>query len=93
MTPIFKHPDSGLRYAIPWPASLIDGASITTASWSIVPDEPGGLAVSGDYIDGGETGGRFAGGIAGHVYRASCHIDLSDGRAGDRSLLIRIDDR
>ncbi|WP_299328658.1 hypothetical protein [Parasphingopyxis sp.] len=91
MTPILKDPDADLRYAMRWPDALLDGATIAAASWAIEPDEPGGVTASADFIDGSETGARFSGGIAGRVYRAACHIDLSDGCAADRSLVIRVE--
>ena len=91
MTPIFKDPDAALDYAIRWPDTVLDGAAISAASWSIEPDEPEGISVSSDFIDGSETGARFSGGLAGQVYRAACHITLSDGRAADRSLVIRME--
>ncbi|WP_298016187.1 hypothetical protein [uncultured Parasphingopyxis sp.] len=93
MTPIFKDPDAVLTYSIAWPPGTIGGAAISAASWSVEPDEPGGLAMSGEFVDGSETGARISGGLPGHVYRASCHIDLGDGRSADRSLLIRVDQR
>lgn len=91
MTPILKDPDASLRYTIRWPETVLDGASIALAAWSVEPDEPGGISVSGDFIDGGDTGARFSGGIAGQVYRASCSVSLSDGRSADRSLVIRVE--
>ncbi|MEM8696492.1 MAG: hypothetical protein AAGE05_10765 [Pseudomonadota bacterium] len=93
MTPILKDPDSGLNYAIRWPDAVLDGAAIAHASWTVEPDEPGGIATASDFIDGSETGARFTGGVPGQVYRATCHIGLSDGRAADRSLLIRVEQR
>lgn len=91
MTPILKDPDAALRYTIRWPDAVLDGATIATANWSIEPDEPDGITTSADFIDGSETGARFSGGVAGQVYRATCHIDLSDGRSADRSLVIRVE--
>ncbi|QLC23654.1 hypothetical protein HFP57_00495 [Parasphingopyxis algicola] len=93
MTPILKDPDAMLGYTIRWPDAVLDGAAIANASWSIEPDEAGAIVPSSDFIDGGETGARFSGGLAGRVYRAVCHIVLSDGRAADRSLVIRVEQR
>jgi hypothetical protein len=93
MTPIFKDPDGILSYTIAWPASLLDGATIASADWAIEPDEPGGIAAAAPFIDGGETGAQFSGGLPGQVYRARCHVDLSDGRSDDRSVVIRVEDR
>ncbi|RED16046.1 hypothetical protein [Parasphingopyxis lamellibrachiae] len=91
MTLILKDPDAALNYAIRWPDAVLDGAGISAASWSIEPDEPQGIAVSADFIDGSETGARFSGGLAGRVYRAACHITLTDGRSADRSLVVRLE--
>lgn len=91
MTPILKDPEAALNYAIRWPDTVLDGATIVSASWSIEPDEPDGITISSSFIDGSETGARFSGGIAGQVYRAGCHITLSDGRSADRSLVIRVE--
>lgn len=91
MTPILKDPDAALRYAIRWPEAVLDGATIATSTWSVEPDEPDGIAATGDFIDGSDTGARFSGGVPGRVYRACCHIDLADGRSADRSLVIRVE--
>lgn len=91
MTPILKDPDAVLRYTIAWPASLTDGAAIANAVWVVEPDEPDGLATSAHFIDGGETGAQFSGGVAGRVYHAVCRVTLSDGRGADRSLVIRVE--
>jgi len=93
MTPIIKDPEALLRYTIVWPPGVTDGAAITSAQWSVEPDEPGGVATSAHFIGGGETGAQFGGGIAGRVYRAICHVALSDGRSADRSLVIRVEQR
>lgn len=91
MTPILKDPDAALSYAIRWPDAVLAGAGIAAASWSVEPEEPQGIAVSADFIDGSETGARFSGGLAGRVYRAACHVMLTDGRSADRSLVIRVE--
>lgn len=91
MTPILKDPGSALTYAIRWSDTVLDGASISAADWTVEPDEAEGISVSSSFIDGDETGARFAGGIAGQIYRAACHITLSDGRIADRSLVIRME--
>lgn len=93
MTPILKDPGAVLRYVVAWPASLLDGASIAAAGWTIEPDEPGGLAASAHFVEGGETGAEFAGGVPGRVYRAACAVTLSDGRADERSILVRVEQR
>jgi hypothetical protein len=91
MTPILKDPDAALTYAIRWPDTVLDGAVISAAIWSVEPDEPDGISVSSSFIDGSETGARFSGGVAGQIYRAVCHIDMPDGRIADRSLVIRME--
>ncbi len=91
MKPILKDPDAALRYAIRWPDAVLSGATITSADWTVEPTEAGGLAFASTFVDGSETGARIGGGIAGQLYRATCHITLSDGRTADRSLLLRVD--
>ena len=93
MTPLLKDPDAVLRYTIAWPPGLLDGATIAAANWSVEPDEPGGIAVSSDFIDGSSTGAQFAGGIPGRVYRTTCRVSLSDGRSADRSLVLRAEQK
>ncbi|MBC2778316.1 phage fiber-tail adaptor protein [Parasphingopyxis marina] len=93
MTPIFKDPDAVLSYTIAWPVTVLDGAAIASADWTVEPDEPGGIAAAAPFIDGGETGAQFSGGVPGQVYRARCQIALSDGRSDDGSVVIRVEER
>jgi len=93
MTPILKDPGAELRYVIAWPVGVLDGASIAMAEWTVEPEEDGGVATAAHFVSGSDTGAEFSGGIAGRVYRAACRVTLSDGRADERSLLLRVEQR
>ena len=87
-----KDPDAEVDYRIDW-GSRLDGRSVTASDWGVSPAESGGLAIVEDAVEGARTRVTLAGGIAGHVYRVTGQVTLSDGRIDERSLTLRVEQR
>ena len=85
-----KDPRSRVDYAIDWSATLA-GRTIAASLWSVIPAEPGGLAIDEDGFDGAETGARITGGVPGHVYTLSNLATFSDGCSDARAITLRVE--
>ena len=93
MTMIVKDPDSRIDFEFDWAIAYPDGQAITTSAWTIVPVEAGGLAVAGAAHDLMRSTVTLSGGIAGHVYRTTNRVTLSDGQIDERSMTARVEER
>ncbi len=91
MSTYLKAPDAVLDYAIDWAAGYLDVQTLTTSAWSVMPTEPGGLAVQTQSFTTTKTTATMIGGVAGHLYHIANHVVFSDGRAETRSLSVRVE--
>jgi len=92
MTILLKDPGATVDYLIDWGARL-DGRSVVDSDWAVTPEEADGLTVADHAVDGARTRATIGGGVAGHVYRATCRAVLSDGRVDERSITFRVEER
>jgi hypothetical protein len=88
-----KDPQAVLEYRVDWVAALGSGAEISASSWSVQPDEAGGVSVVSAGLEGPITTARLGGGMPGHVYVVGNRVLLADGTSDERSLTIRVEDR
>ncbi|WP_226895930.1 MULTISPECIES: hypothetical protein [Polymorphobacter] len=88
-----KDPAARLDYAVDWSINVLNGATIAASDWHVTPDEPGGVAVGSTVTAPTRTGATLDGGVPGHVYRIANRIVLTDGRADERALAVRIEVR
>jgi hypothetical protein len=93
MSYFLKSPHSRVDYQINWAEGYLDGQAIAASLWAVSPDEAGGIAVDEAGFDVGRAAATLSGGIAGHVYRVSNRVTLSDGRHDERSILLRVEQR
>jgi hypothetical protein len=93
MSYYLKDPGAAIDYRIDWSAGYLAGQTIADSLWSVAPDEAGGLVASGGEEGPGRTTATLSGGIAGHVYRVTNRITLSDGRVDERTLTLRVEER
>ena len=93
MTMVVKDPDARIDYEFEWGAAYPDGQAVMTSAWTCAPDEAGGVAVAAASHDLVKTVVTLAGGIAGHVYRVSNRVTMSDGQIDERSLTLRVEER
>jgi len=88
-----KDPGSRIDYAIDWGTWYLDGQVVAGSAWSVVPAETGGIAVEAASFDLTRTAATLSGGVAGHVYSVVNRVTLSDGRADERSITLRVEER
>lgn len=88
-----KDPGASIDYAVDWAAGYLAGETIAESLWSVLPDEAGGIAVTSAISESTRTSATLAGGIAGHVYRVTNRVILSNGRSDERSLSLRVEQR
>jgi hypothetical protein len=93
MTLLLKDPDSILDYAIDWGSDYLVDDTIVDSSWVVEPDEPSGLQVQASAFDGATATVTAAGGIAGHIYQLTNHVQLASGLADSRSVILRVEFR
>ena len=87
-----KDPQSRVDYAIDW-TPYLDGQTIETSQWLVVPDEDGGIAAEEASFEPGRTAARLAGGQIGHSYSVSNLVTFSDGTTDIRSITLRVEAR
>lgn len=90
-TPILKDPQADLDYAILW-TGWLDGDTIVTSTWTV---DAIGVTLHNDSIaDGTTTTVWMSGGLVGPVvYGLTNHIVTAAGRADDRTLHFRVEQR
>jgi len=93
MTMMVKDPGTRIDFEFDWSAAYPDGQAVTESDWVVVPDEPEGLSVDAAAFDLTRSTVTLAGGIAGHVYRVSNRVVLSDGQIDERSMTVRAEER
>jgi hypothetical protein len=93
MAEYLKDPQSALRYAVDWTAHYLLTDSIAASSWSVFPEEAGGLTIDQEALTGNIASAVFSGGVAGHVYRITNKVTLASAQVDERQLTIRIGDR
>lgn len=91
MSTYLKAPDAVLDYTMDWAAGYLDVQTLVTSTWSIMPTEPGGLAVQAQSVTTSKATATLIGGIAGHLYQLANHVVFSDGRADTRAVAIRVE--
>lgn len=88
-----KDPAAVVDYAVDWQSAYLAGQVISQSDWSVVPDEPGGIAISVAAMAEGRSIATLVGGRRGRVYRLTNRVAFSDGRSDERSLDVRVEDR
>ena len=94
MTLLLKDPAAVLDYAIDWGAEYlgVDDA-LTESSWSVDPDEAGGVVVVESSFDERFATVQAGGGNAGRLYRLANRVVTQTGRADERSIMLRVEQR
>ncbi|WP_447750490.1 phage fiber-tail adaptor protein [Sphingopyxis fribergensis] len=93
MTMMVKDPGARIDFEFDWRAAYPDGQAVVASGWTVVPDEPGGVAVPAAAHDLEQATATLAGGIAGHVYRITNRVTMSDGQVDERSVTMRVEER
>jgi hypothetical protein len=94
MTLLMKDPAAVLDYAIDWGAQYLDqGDLLAESSWSVEPDEPGGVAAVGSLFGDSVATVQAAGGVPGRLYRLANRVVTQSGRTDERSIMLRVEKR
>jgi hypothetical protein len=93
MTLILKDPQSVLDYSVDWGAEYLRGDLILRSTWSVDPDEAGGVAIVGSDFDATTCTVKAAGGISGRLYRLVNDVELQSGWMDRRSIVLRVERR
>jgi hypothetical protein len=93
MTMMVKDPDARIDVEFDWAAACPDGQAVTASVWMVVPVESSGVVVAAAAHDLTQSTVTLAGGVAGHVYRVTNRVTLSDGQIDERSMMVRVEER
>ena len=83
-----KDPDEVLPYTIDWSDWLVGGDTVSTSSWSATL-----LTVDSDTNDTTTTTVTTSAGTAGQAVRVTNRITTVNGLTGERSIVVRIEQR
>jgi hypothetical protein len=94
MTFLLKDPDAVLDYSIDWGADYLgDTDTLAESSWSVLPDETGGVAIAASDLGDTVATVTVGGGVAGRIYRVSNRVVTQAGRVDERSIVLRVEKR
>jgi hypothetical protein len=93
MTYLLKDPSAALDYSVDWGAEYLSGDALAASSWSVEPDEPGGVSVTSSAFDLLMSVVTVAGGEAGRIYRLTNQVTTAAGIEDRRSIMLRVEKR
>ena len=94
MAVMAKDPGATLDYRFDWSANYLQGTEkLLSASFSVSPNEAGGLVLGTSGFNDISSWANLSGGLKNHRYRLTCSITTDSGRADDRSLIVRVQER
>jgi len=93
MTMMVKDPDCRIDFEFDWAIAYPDGQAVVASLWTVAPAESGGIVVAGAAHNLVQSTATLADGIAGHVYRVTNRVTLSDGQIDERSMTVRVEER
>jgi hypothetical protein len=93
MTYLLKDPSAALDYSVDWGAEYLSGDALAASSWSVEPDEPGGVSVQSSGFDLLVSVVTVDGGEAGRIYRLTNRVTTAAGIEDRRSIMLRVEKR
>lgn len=93
MTMMVKDPGTRIDFEFDWRAAYPEGQAVVASGWTVVPGEPGGVAVAAVAFDLLQATVTLTGGIGGRVYRVTNRVTMSDGQIDERSMSVRVEER
>lgn len=93
MAMMVKDPGARIDFEFDWHTAYPDGQAVVASDWTVVPDEDGGIFVPASAHDLLQATATLAGGVAGHVYRITNRVTMSDGQIDERSVTMRVEER
>lgn len=88
-----KDPDEVIDYTVDWTADdwLASGEEISTSTWSVSPT--GSLTIDSESETTTTATAFVSAGTVGKVYRLTNEIVTDQGRTGQRSVIVRVEER
>lgn len=93
MTLLLKDPDAVVDYLIDWGAEYLGDDLLAESEWTVDPDEPDGVAVTGSNFDASTSTVNASGGVPGRIYRLVNQVTTVLGRIDSRSIVVRVEKR
>lgn len=93
MSFLMKDPGASLDYSVDWGLDYLDEDQLLESSWSVLPDEAGGIVIANSSFDGRVAAVTVSGGRAGLIYRLTNEVLTEGGRRDRRSLILRVEKR
>lgn len=93
MATYLKDPGASLDYTIDWGAGYLGTATLTSSTWTVVPVEAGGIVIGAEALSATRASVTLGGGVPGHFYRVANQVVMSDGKADERSITLRVEQR
>jgi hypothetical protein len=93
MTYLLKDPSAALDYSVDWGAEYLSGDALAASSWSVDPEEPGGVSVLSSGFDLLVSVVTVGGGEAGRIYRLTNQVTTAAGIEDRRSIMLRVEKR
>lgn len=85
-----KRAGARITYAVAWSSGSLRDRAIVASGWTVVPEEPGGIAVVAAGLDERCARAALAGGRPGRSYRVRNTVVTSDGGRLSRDLAIGV---
>jgi len=93
MTFLLKDPEASLDYAVDWGLEYLEADALVSSSWSVAPNEAGGVAIAYSRFDEKVATAQVGGGLAGRLYRLTNHVMTASGLEDNRSVMLRVEKR
>ena len=94
MSYLLKDPLATVDYTVDWRADYLgETDNLADSTWTVEPDEPGGLQGAADSFTLAEATASVGGGIAGRIYRLTNQVRTAAGLEDRRSIAVRVEVR
>ena len=93
MTLLLKEPSATLDYSVDWGTDYLAGDALANSSWTVEPDDPGGVSVASSDFDLLVSVVTVEGGMPGRIYRLTNQVTTAAGIEDARSIMLRVEKR
>jgi hypothetical protein len=93
MTMMVKDPGTRIDFEFEWSDAYPEGQAVVASGWTISPLEADGVVAAAASHDLLRSTVTLAGGVAGHVYRVTNRVTMSDDQIDERSMTVRVEER
>ena len=90
---VVKDPGARIDFEFDWGEAYPGGQAVLVSSWTVAPEQPGGVIIAASAHDLMRATAQLSGGVAGRVYRVTNRVTMSDGQIDERSMTVRVEER